>query len=71
MVVRCFWLGVTLCVAAFVSGASTLPANSYPACQSLTPDGLHYLVLGDGVCNAIYNIEECGYDGGDCCPCTC
>ena len=27
--------------------------------------------MDDGVCNAYNNNEECGYDGGDCCLCTC
>ncbi|CAM9206350.1 unnamed protein product [Ectocarpus sp. 13 AM-2016] len=27
--------------------------------------------LGDGHCDASNNIEICGYDGGDCCECTC
>ncbi|CAM9139733.1 unnamed protein product, partial [Ectocarpus sp. 12 AP-2014] len=27
--------------------------------------------LGDGWCNEENNNEACGYDGGDCCECTC
>ncbi|CAN0178900.1 unnamed protein product, partial [Ectocarpus sp. 4 AP-2014] len=27
--------------------------------------------LGDGICDASNNFEICGYDGGDCCECTC
>eukprot|EP00904_Undaria_pinnatifida_P003009 jgi/Undpi1/12709/HiC_scaffold_6.g02377.m1 len=27
--------------------------------------------VGDGDCDRINNCEECGYDGGDCCECTC
>ena len=30
--------------------------------------------IADGYCDNIYvanNVEECGYDGGDCCECTC
>ncbi|CAM9351668.1 unnamed protein product, partial [Laminaria digitata] len=26
---------------------------------------------GDGACDPDQNMEECGYDGGDCCECTC
>ncbi|CAN0299983.1 unnamed protein product [Ascophyllum nodosum] len=25
----------------------------------------------DGYCDSLYNSAECGYDGGDCCECTC
>ena len=30
--------------------------------------------IADGYCDTFYvvnNVEECGYDGGDCCECTC
>ncbi|CAN0191986.1 unnamed protein product [Scytosiphon promiscuus] len=27
--------------------------------------------LGDGFCDTTNNIADCGYDGGDCCVCTC
>lgn len=26
---------------------------------------------GNGRCDAALNVTSCGYDGGDCCPCTC
>ena len=29
------------------------------------------LKLGDGECDRINNTPDCGYDGGDCCICTC
>ena len=29
------------------------------------------LRVNDGACDAYNNNEECGYDGGDCCLCTC
>ncbi|CAN0273456.1 unnamed protein product, partial [Ascophyllum nodosum] len=29
------------------------------------------LKLGDGECDGINNTPDCGYDGGDCCICTC
>ena len=36
------------------------------------PDcGGNLLRVDDGACNAYNNNEECGYDGGDCCLCTC
>ncbi|CAM9830144.1 unnamed protein product, partial [Ectocarpus sp. 12 AP-2014] len=27
--------------------------------------------IGDGYCSEDLNKEECAYDGGDCCSCTC
>ncbi len=27
--------------------------------------------IGNGRCDAALNIPSCGFDGGDCCPCTC
>lgn len=27
--------------------------------------------IGDRMCDHVNNNEECGYDGGDCCPCDC
>lgn len=27
--------------------------------------------IGDGECDSVNNNPKCGYDGGDCCPCTC
>lgn len=38
----------------------------YPDCdiQPLT-------YIGDGYCDYDHNIEACGWDGGDCCVCTC
>ncbi|CAM9194521.1 unnamed protein product, partial [Laminaria digitata] len=27
--------------------------------------------IGDGDCDSSNNSEECGFDGGDCCECTC
>ena len=28
-------------------------------------------LIGNGLCNDENNVEDCGYDGGDCCICTC
>ena len=33
-------------------------------------DGV-YSWIGDGYCDSSNNNEECDWDGGDCCPCTC
>lgn len=27
--------------------------------------------IGNGQCDAALNVPSCGYDGGDCCSCTC
>ncbi len=27
--------------------------------------------IGNGRCDAALNLPSCGFDGGDCCPCTC
>ncbi|CBN75178.1 polymorphic Outer membrane protein G/I family [Ectocarpus siliculosus] len=27
--------------------------------------------IGNGNCDAVLNVASCGYDGGDCCSCTC
>ena len=29
------------------------------------------VVIGDGRCDEEYNTQACGFDGGDCCECTC
>ena len=48
-----------------------------PQCLNLTntiifPDCEGNLInLGDGLCNMDTNTEACGYDGGDCCICSC
>ncbi|CAM9453618.1 unnamed protein product, partial [Hapterophycus canaliculatus] len=39
--------------------------SPYPECSG----PLSY--VGDGDCDFSTNNEECGWDGGDCCPCTC
>ncbi|CAM9120094.1 unnamed protein product [Laminaria digitata] len=30
-----------------------------------------WLMIGDGTCQTETNNPSCGYDGGDCCPCSC
>lgn len=37
---------------------------AYPSCEDVSQ-------VADGICNAANNGPECGYDGGDCCACTC
>ena len=39
--------------------------NPYQSCDGT----LHW--IADGYCDDMNNNESCGYDGGDCCDCTC
>ena len=39
--------------------------STFPDCPGSLLD------LGNGECNGYNNLPECGYDGGDCCVCTC
>lgn len=53
---------------AWVASALALQTDSanYPDCN---PEFV--LHLGNGRCSDVFNIAACGYDGGDCCECTC
>eukprot|EP00752_Nemacystus_decipiens_P009914 g8846.t1 len=48
-----------------------------PACFDATvvaefPDcDENWLSIGDGYCDTELNVPSCGYDGGDCCSCSC
>ena len=57
------WGGAFVLVASLAS-ASALGA--YPECD---PQYTHQ--IGNGYCDTGPNTEACGYDGGDCCGCTC
>ncbi|CAM9457144.1 unnamed protein product, partial [Hapterophycus canaliculatus] len=39
--------------------------SPYPECSG------YLSFIGDGYCDFSNNNEECDWDGGDCCPCTC
>lgn len=39
--------------------------QQYPDCAGLVG------FIGDGRCDRRNNVESCGFDDGDCCPCTC
>ncbi|CAM9903213.1 unnamed protein product [Ectocarpus sp. 8 AP-2014] len=41
------------------------------AAYSYSSDGCREDDIGDGYCQLQNNNAECGYDGGDCCECTC
>lgn len=42
-----------------------LPSEEYPDCYGFTAS------MGTGRCTPANNNKECGFDGGDCCECTC
>ncbi|CAM9634631.1 unnamed protein product, partial [Ectocarpus sp. 12 AP-2014] len=52
-----------------------MAATAASALASVTVDMLENCDLapqiGDGYCDDDLNTPECGYDGGDCCSCTC
>ncbi|CAM9288081.1 unnamed protein product [Ectocarpus fasciculatus] len=68
-IVTRFWWAVALLLsfAMCFGGVSSTP--SFPGCDLMKPEDA--LSLGDGVCDMLYNTLDCGFDGGDCCPCTC
>lgn len=41
-------------------------AAQYESCNNGT-----FADIANGRCDAELNLPSCGYDGGDCCPCTC
>lgn len=47
---------------------TTALSNKYADCSSV---GGIPRYAGDGDCDSYNNNEACGYDGGDCCFCTC
>eukprot|EP00752_Nemacystus_decipiens_P002165 g2062.t1 len=71
--------GVVAVVAALSAGAGLIGVGAttttvdngdlYPECRGVLEH------IGDGYCDTYgddtNNVEECGFDGGDCCICTC
>ncbi|CAN0328463.1 unnamed protein product [Ectocarpus sp. 6 AP-2014] len=51
--------------------AVVLSSASVLATSSMTSLGCNPAWVSDGLCDVINNTPECGYDGGDCCSCTC
>ncbi|CAM9941937.1 unnamed protein product [Scytosiphon promiscuus] len=41
------------------------------SCIGSSSEHVALAALGDGMCDHVFNTEACGYDGGDCCACTC
>ena len=48
---------VSVAMHSFVEGEAEIPCNAD--------------WIADGYCDEQNNNEKCGWDGGDCCPCTC
>lgn len=55
-------LGAAVTLSCFLQGV----AAQYDSC---TTGGVAN--IGNGQCDAALNVRACGYDGGDCCSCTC
>uniref|UniRef100_A0A7S1TZS8 LNR domain-containing protein n=1 Tax=Phaeomonas parva TaxID=124430 RepID=A0A7S1TZS8_9STRA len=67
----CGWDGGDCCEQTCVSGSPfTCGVNGYN-CVNPTGDCDFATALGNGVCNLEANIDECSWDGGDCCASTC
>ncbi|CAM9521815.1 unnamed protein product [Ectocarpus sp. 12 AP-2014] len=60
------WLGLLGAAVIMWSSPGSVVATSdqFDACEAAQD-------IGNGRCNMGNNIEECGFDGGDCCECTC
>lgn len=59
------WHTVLLLWAVLSAGASAT-LDSDADC-----DVVFVVSMGDGRCDKEYNTKACGFDGGDCCECTC
>ena len=55
------WVAVALLLHGLSVGDS-----QYDSCTNGTVSD-----IGNGRCDAELNVPSCGFDGGDCCPCTC
>ena len=78
----CEYDGGDCCGCTCVDGPTFICGQGWFQCEDPTcldpnllaelPDcGGNLLGVNDGACDAYNNNEECGYDGGDCCLCTC
>lgn len=62
----CFW--AVFCLLSRIGDCSTDQSTSnadYGDCEEETSS------IADGICDASVNTAACGFDGGDCCECTC
>ena len=66
MLRRLFTDGVLVVLFCFTPGGTPYEMSMYENCT----DG-EVEFIGDGNCDGINNTPGCGYDGGDCCICTC
>ena len=66
MLRRLFTDGVFVVLLGCTPGGTPHEMSMYENCT----DGM-VEYIGDGNCDGINNTPDCGYDGGDCCICTC
>ena len=66
MLRRLFTDGVFVVLFCCTPGGTPYEMSMYENC---TDGVVEY--IGDGNCDGINNTPDCGYDGGDCCICTC
>ena len=66
MLRRLFTDGVLVVLFCCTPGGTPFKMSMYENC---TDGVVEY--IGDGNCDGINNTPDCGYDGGDCCICTC
>jgi len=58
-------LGSSQIISATTIDTDCASLNPYQSCDAI----LYW--IADGYCDDMNNNENCGYDGGDCCECTC
>ncbi|CAM9852181.1 unnamed protein product, partial [Ascophyllum nodosum] len=65
-------LGISIAVAVLANilslASAFLPTTTLSHQSDCT--SVYSPYIGDGRCDSLNNNEACGWDGGDCCPCT-
>ena len=62
------WIDIEDYLVTHAFGNTNRPNNVQICLNALGKDGDYYIwFFGDFVCDDVLNIEECDYDGGDCC----